>query len=439
MVLSLQTVRHVDEIVARTQFTGRAPSVIAGVVRGGQVAYVSAAGENPVPGRDTQYRIGSITKSLTAAIVLGLRDEGRLSLDDPLTAHLPETGLDGVRLRQLLCHSAGMQREPDGQWWERSPGVPLDTLLGAVTAAKLASDPYTRFHYSNLAYGLLGGVIERLTGRSWWDVVSTRLLAPLGMTRTTYQPAEPYARGYVVHPWHQTLREEPRTDTESMAPAGQLWSTVDDLAIWAAALVAADPPVLTAATMAEMAAPAAIADPDAWTSGYGLGLHAWRRGERVFVGHTGSMPGYLAVLTAHRQSGTAAVAFTNTYGLRGTRVGQVGLSIVEAVLDGEPEATPTPWRPSAPPPDDVADLCGRWWWMAEELEARWDGTTRELVLTEPGAPDWRFVRESGDRWRCRSGEQTGEVLEVRRDADGTPTALDIATFIYTRDAGTYTP
>ena len=112
MVLSLQTVRHVDEIVARTQVTGRAPSVIAGVVRGGQIAYVSAAGENPVPGRDTQYRIGSITKSMTAAVVLGLRDEGRLSLDDPLTAHLPETGLDGVRLRQLLCHSAGMQREP---------------------------------------------------------------------------------------------------------------------------------------------------------------------------------------------------------------------------------------------------------------------------------------------------------------------------------------
>src|SRR5262249_47309550 len=113
MVLSLQTVRHVDEIVARTQVAGRAPSVIAAVVRGGQVAYVSAAGETPVPGRDTQYRIGSITKTMTAAVVLGLRDEGRLSLDDRLTEHLPETGLDRVRLRQLLCHGAGMQREPD--------------------------------------------------------------------------------------------------------------------------------------------------------------------------------------------------------------------------------------------------------------------------------------------------------------------------------------
>src|SRR5262249_26691315 len=154
-------------------------------------------------------------------------------------------------------------------------------LLETVTAAKVAFDPYARFHYSNLAYGLLGGVVERVTGRGWWDVVSARLLAPLGMTRTTYHPAEPYARGYVVHPWHQTVREEPRTDAVAMAPAGQVWSTVDDLAVWAAALMTADPPVLSPATVAQMAAPAVMGDPDGWTTGNGLGLQLWRRGERV--------------------------------------------------------------------------------------------------------------------------------------------------------------
>ena len=441
MVLSLQSVRRVDDIVARTQVQGRSPSVIAAVVRGGQVAHVSAAGDHPVAGRDTQFRIGSISKSLTAAVVLGLRDEGRLRLDDPITEHLPATGLDRVRLRELLCHGAGLQREPDGAWWERSPGVPLENLLEGVTAAKLAFDPYARFHYSNLAYGLLGGVVERVTGQPWWDAVQARLLAPLGMSRTTYHPAEPYARGYVVHPWHQTVREEPRTDTGSMAPAGQLWSTVDDLGTWAAALVAEDPPVLTRATLAQMTSPAAIGDPDGWTAGYGLGLQLWRRGERVFVGHTGSMPGYLAVLAAHRPSGTAAVGFANTYGLRSMRIGDLGLSIVEAVLECEPESAPAPWRPLPAPPEDVAELCGRWWWMSEEIEAHWDAVAAELVLTEPGAPPWRFVRSADDpdQWRGSSGEQAGEVLRVRRDSDGTATALDIATFIYTRDADTYTP
>jgi CubicO group peptidase (beta-lactamase class C family) len=440
MVLSLQSVRQVDEIVARAQIQGRAPSVIAAVIRGGQIAHVSAAGEYPVPGRDTQYRIGSISKTLTAAVILGLRDEGRLGLDDPLTDHLPGIGLDGVRLRHLLCHGAGLQREPDGAWWERSPGVPLDNLLEAVTAAKVAFEPYARFHYSNLAYGLLGGVVERVTGRSWWDDVSRRLLTPLGMARTTYHPSEPYARGYVVHPWLQTAREEPRTDTAAMAPAGQLWSTVEDLATWAAVLVSADPPVLGAATVAQMAAPAVVADPDGWTNGYGLGLQLWRRGERVFVGHTGSMPGYLAVLAGHRPSGTAAVAFANSYGLRSLRIGEIGLSIVEAVLTCEPEPAPAPWRPLEPAPDDVADLCGRWWWMGEEIEAHWDPAAGELVLIEPDRPAWRFVRSTDDpdRWRGTAGEQIGEVLRVRRGPDGTAVALDIATFIYTRDAGTYT-
>src|SRR5688572_16805129 len=118
MVLSLQTMKRVDDIVARTQADGRAPSVVAAVVRDGAVAHVVSASESPGPDRDTQYRIGSITKSLTAAVVLRLRDDDRLSLDDPLERHLPGTAVGAVPLRQLLAHAGGLQREPDGDWWE---------------------------------------------------------------------------------------------------------------------------------------------------------------------------------------------------------------------------------------------------------------------------------------------------------------------------------
>src|SRR3954447_5790714 len=198
MVLALQTVHRVDEIVSHAQAAGRAPSLVAAVVRDGLVAHVSAAGEVPVPDRDTQYRIGSIPKTMTAALVLGLCQEGRAGLDDPVAEHLALPALGGVRLRQLLAHSAGLQREPDGRWWERTPGGSVDELLAGVTAAKLATRPDPAYHYSNLAYGLLGAVIERLTGRSWWDAVRARLLEPLGLRRTTYHPAEPFARGYLV-------------------------------------------------------------------------------------------------------------------------------------------------------------------------------------------------------------------------------------------------
>lgn len=432
------TIRRVDEIVARTQSEGRAPSVVAGVVRAGRLCHVASAGEEPPPGRDVQYRIGSISKSLTAALVLQLRDEGRLTLEDPLAAHLPEVGLDvgAVSVRHLLGHIAGLQREPEGEWWERSAGGSLAALLTGVGPEKLAWAPVPGYHYSNLAYGLLGGVVAGLTGATWMQAVRARLLEPLGMHRTTYGAQEPFARGYVVHPWHGTLREEPRHDAGAMAPAGQLWSTIADMSRWAAFLCAPEPAVLSPETVATMASPAVIADPESWHSGYGLGLQLWRRGDRVFAGHTGSMPGYLAVLAVHRSSGTGVVGFANTYTITGGTIGGFGLSILEAVLDAEPAALPQPWRPAAPPPPEVEPLCGRWWWMGREFEARWDpadGGALVLTGTRAGAEAWRFVPEGVDRWRGRSGDNDGEILRVCRDPSGTVSTLDIATFIFTRD------
>jgi CubicO group peptidase (beta-lactamase class C family) len=437
---------RVDDVVARAQAHGRAPSLIAAIVRDGTVVHVSRAGETPVPHRDTQFRIGSISKTFTAAVLLGLRDEGRLRLDDRLDQHLPGTGVGEVHLRQLLGHVAGLQREPEGSWWERSAGTDLATLAAGVTAEKLAFPGYQRHHYSNLAYGLLGGVIERLTGQSWWEAVSTRLLRPLGLDRTTYQAEEPFARGYVRHPWLDTLREEPRHDAGAMAPAGQMWSTVTDLSRWAAVL--AQPPaapgapapttgpgaVVTPTVLRDMCAPAVIVDPEGWTSGAGLGLQLWRQGERVFVGHTGSMPGYLAVLVAHRPSGTAVVAFANSYTLPGWTIGGLGFTLLRTVLDAVPEPTPVPWRPRVTPPADVAPLCGRWWWMGREFQLDWDAEAGQLVLTgtRAGSEEWRFAPEGADRWRGLTGDQVGELLRVRR-AGGDVVALDLATFVFSRD------
>ena len=442
MVLSLSTVNRVDELVAATQAEGRAPSLIAGVVRDGTLAHVTSAGETPAPDRDTQFRIGSITKSLTAALILGLRDEGRLTLDDPLGEHLPELAgaPAGVRLRQLLGHCAGLQREPDGDWWERSAGVGLAGLVAGVTDAKIAFPAYRRMHYSNLGYGLLGGVVERLSGTSWWQALSTRLLVPLGMQRTSYAPEDPFARGYVVHPWQDRLREEPRHDAGAMAPAGQLWSTVADLARWAAVLAYAPPggalnagTVLSPESVTEMATPVALSDLDGWTSGYGLGLQLWRSGERVFAGHTGSMPGYLAVVAVHRASHTGVVAFANAYSLARTPLSRLGLSLLEAVLDSEPGPPPPPWRPIGELPEAVLPLCGRWWWMGLEFEVRWDGRTGHLVLQASGSEPSRFRADGPDRWVGVSGENVGEVLCVRRHADASVADLEIATYVLSRD------
>ncbi|MFG2061129.1 serine hydrolase domain-containing protein [Micromonospora sp. NPDC048871] len=433
MSLRPETARQLDVLVAEAQLTGHVPSLIVGVIRDGALVHLSAAGTHPTPDADLQFRIGSITKTMTAALIMQERDAGRLALDDPLRRHLPEAEAAGpVTLRQLLGHISGLQREPDGPWWERSDGVDLRTLLAGFSAAKVAYPPHRAFHYSNLAYGLLGGALERITKTPWEQLLRERILDPLGMHRTTYAATAPFAPGYVVHPWHDTLREEPLTDTGAMAPAGQLWSTVADLARWAAFLAEPDPAVLAPQTLDEMCAPMAMVDLDSWRAGRGLGLALHREGERVYAGHGGSMPGYLAVLEVHRPSRTAVVGFANAYAFRVGGLGTLGRQLLTQVLDAEP-TPPRAWSPvDTPPPADVAALTGRWWWMGIPLDLVWDATTGELVGTMPGDPVSRYRPEGPDRWRAVSGEEHGEVLAVLRDQTGRPVTLDIATFVFTR-------
>ncbi|MEV0807564.1 serine hydrolase domain-containing protein [Micromonospora sp. NPDC050200] len=431
MPLLPETVRRVDALVAQAQSTGRAPSLALGVVRDGTLAHLAAAGDHPHPDVDLQYRLGSISKTMTATLVMQQRDAGRLALDDPLERHLPGTPVGALTLRQLLGHAGGLQREPDGQWWERTEGSDLAALVAGLTPAKIAYPPHRSYHYSNLAYGLLGGALERITGTPWAELMRERILTPLGMHRTTYQATEPYARGYVVHPWHDTLREEPRTDTGAMAPAGQLWSTVSDLGRWAAFLADPEPAVLAPETLTEMCAPVVISDLDSWTGGHGLGVELYRVGDRVYVGHGGSMPGYVAALAVHRPSRTAVVGYANSYGLRSGHLGGLARQLLTLVLDAEP-APVTPWRPAAEPPaEELAELTGRWWWMGVEYEFRAD-EAGGLWAGRVGEPVLRFTPEGRDRWRGRTGAQDGEILTVLRDQVGRAVALDLATFVFTR-------
>jgi CubicO group peptidase (beta-lactamase class C family) len=428
-----ETGRRVDEIAARAQSAGRVPSLALAVVRDRALLHFAGVGEQPRPDPKTQYRLGSITKTLTATMVLQLRDEGFFSLDDLLYRHLPGTPVGSITLRQLLGHVSGLQREPDGPWWERATGGDVDTLLAELAFDKLSGPPFRRFHYSNLAYGLLGAVLERVTGESWAALVGKRVLEPLGMKRTTYAPVEPFARGYVVHALDGSLHEEPRLDAGAMAPAGQLWSTVTDMAKWAAFLADPAPTVLSRETVDEMCAPVVLSDLESWTAGHGLGPQLFRVGERVFAGHGGSMPGYVSHLAVHRRSRTGVVVFANAYGLTGTTIRAVGLEALTTVLDAEP-VTPEPWRPPSAPGDGTAELCGRWWWMGREYQVVADGDQVVMSkVTPPAIVPWRFGREGPDRWRGLTGENAGEVLQVLRTPEGAVDRLDIATFVFSRD------
>lgn len=408
----------------RAQSSGRLPSVVGGVLRHGELVWTGTAGAGHGP--DQQYRIGSITKTMTAVLVLQCRDEGLLGLDDPLGRFVPESGYRDATVRALLSHTSGMQSEPVGPWWERSPGVPVASLVAANDGSGQVLEPGLAFHYSNLGFALLGEVVARLRGADWWTLVQQRLLRPLGMVRTSYLAEAPYAQGSSVDHFAGTRHDEPHADTRAMAPAGQLWSTVDDLARWLGFLADGHPEVLADATLAEMAAPTTLSGGHA-EEDYGLGLRLLRTPSgRVLVGHTGSMPGFLATAFVDRETGDGVVALTNA--TTGVATDQLALDLLAGADPAEPEE---PWVPSVDVPDRVAELLGLWFWGNSAQEMRWHNGLLELRTLAPPDLSDRFA-VTPDRIVGVQGYHLGETLHVHRSPDGSVDHLECATFVYTR-------
>lgn len=413
-------------LLADVQAGGRQPSVVAAVVRRGQVVWSAARGDatgGPRPGLQLQYRIGSITKVLTAMAVLQCRDDGLLALDEPVAAYVPDAPLGDTPLRRLLSHSAGLPAEPEGPWWERHSAADLDPLFERTAQQRPVVAPGSQFHYSNLGFGVLGEAVAAVRGSSWYDTVQQRLLEPLGMARTSYLPTALFAQGYSVHPHSGRLHAEPHADTGDMAPAGQLWSTAADLARLAAFWATPDAGVLAPASVREMTTVHA-SQPGEADSGYGLGLRIQAAGGVTRVGHSGSMPGFLAGLVAEPATGLAAVAVANA--TAGATPGLPG-ALLDHLRRCEPEPAPV-WRPE-PVVAGADELVGTWFWgnTALTLQVRWGW----LRLDHPGRPS-RFERVGVDVWRGLDSYYDGELLRVMRDRAGRVERLVLATYELTR-------
>jgi CubicO group peptidase (beta-lactamase class C family) len=431
------TAHRLTAVLARAQSEGRVPSVAAAVVRDGAVVWRgtrgAATGATGAPGTpgpdplDLQYRIGSITKTMTAVLVLQLRDEGLLGLHDPVSAYLPEVEEDWT-LRALLSHSAGIAAEPAGEWWERTPGGSFARLAEGLRGAPRAFAPGATHHYSNVGFALLGEVVARVGGEPWVDRLRTRLLDPLGMTRTSYHPVAPHAQGWSVEPYAPVLVEEPATDTGAMAPAGQVWSTVDDLATYAGFLLTGHPDVLPLAVLEEMSTPQSGTAANGVSDGYGLGLRLLARGSGTLVGHTGSMPGFQASLFVDRPRRTAAVAVANsTTGLETDAVTPTLLDVLEELETSLPPA----WAPVHAVPAEATELVGIWHWGNTVHLFTWDGELLTMADARTGAHAGAFALVNG-RFVGVAGYHHGEELEVVRREDGSVSHLVASTFVLTR-------
>jgi CubicO group peptidase (beta-lactamase class C family) len=280
---------------------GRTAGVSFTVRRGKTVLAEGAFGfadlENRVPASvETVYPIGSLTKQFTAAAVLLLADEGKLSLDDPLGKFVPAFPEPGrsATVRQLLNHTSGIRSMTSlgPKYW----GQTGREIAPADLIALFASEPAdfaagTDHRYSNSGYALLGLVVGKASGEPWGAFVTKRLVVPLGLTSTrdgeTSDLVPRRARGFsrlksggFENAWGVNL-------TQGYA-AGAILSTVGDLALWTRRLHT-EPPVSASAYRA-MTTPATLPSGRALSYGYGLGVDSFGGHRRFF--HGGGLPGF---------------------------------------------------------------------------------------------------------------------------------------------------
>jgi CubicO group peptidase (beta-lactamase class C family) len=418
----------------------RLPSVAASVFRKREIVWQDALGLADVEAEqpsspDTQYRIGSITKTFTAVCVLQLRDGGELSLDDPLTDFIPESA-HAPTLGRMLAHVSGLQREPPGEIWETLEAPSRDELVARTADAEQLLAPGSWWHYSNLAFALLGEVVARKTGGTWEDALRERVLGPLGLERTTPEAEEPAARGYLVEPYSDVVRREREPDMGGSGALGKLWSTVVDLARWGGFLAAGDDRVLAAGTLEEMSHVRTMVDHEHWALAWGTGLELYRSGDHVFVGHGGAMPGHLAGLVVNRATGIGSAVLTNTSA--GGKPEALALDLAKAAIEALPPQA-EPWLPGDEPPAEVAELLGRWWSEGHELVFSWRAGRLQARLVDgvPGRDTSYFERIGDGRWRSAEGRERGEVLRVVRDVTGSVEKLYFATYPLKREPSTF--
>jgi CubicO group peptidase (beta-lactamase class C family) len=388
-----EALRSADAAADRLLAGVHIPGVAYGIVVDGRLVHSRGigtlrVGAEATPDADSVFRIASMTKSFTAATVVRVRDEGRLSLDDPIGKHVPElAGLRGptadapaITVRHLLTMSAGLAT--DDPWGDRQQGLDLaafsEILRGRLT---FAWTPGTRFEYSNLGYGILGRLITNVTGTEYRAAVRSRLLEPLGMTATTYLrdevPPERLALGYV---WRDDAYvEEPIDGYGALASMGGIFTSVRDLARWVAFFTDAWPPrddpegawPLSRASRREMQQvhrawpleielPAVDGDPVGVGGGYGFGLYTiedsrWGR----IVGHGGGYPGYGSNMRWLTASGLGLIVLANhRYAPSGLLARDMMASLLAA--DVPPARRIRPAAPTSAARAEVERLLAAW-------------------------------------------------------------------------------
>lgn len=373
-----QLAARVDSMIRAEVTTGPLAGVAAAAVRGRDTLVMQGWGyadvENATPVTPaTVFRIGSITKQFTSALVMRLVERGTLSLDDTLGKLVPNVPplWRRVTLRQLLNHTSGIHNYTASRKWlprwreDMSP----DTIVSLVRDDTLDFAPGTKWSYDNTGYVLLGMVLDRATHVPYPTLVHDSLVAPLGLAATEYcweRPIIPHRAAGYDRVGKGLLNTQYLSMTQPYA-AGALCSTVGDLLRWTAALSSGR--VVSAASYATMTRPTGAA----MGSHYGFGLVVDTMGGHRRIHHDGGINGFISSLDYYPDDSLTVVVLSNTAPAPTSVIaGNIARMVFGLPLVG----TPLP----------VVTLTG-------EERARYLGTYR--ISTPGGAPLVMHIRESG--------------------------------------------
>ncbi len=348
------------DAIGNRSVAGRAtPGLTIAILHGGSVVYAKGFGymnvEDAVRARgDTSYPIGSNTKQFTAAAILMLQDEGKLSVDDRLSKYLPEIPhANQVTLRNLLTHSGGYAEYTEIGTFDEIGNRPttLAAMVNTVDHRPLAFTPGTSREYSNTGYNLLTMVIERVSGMSYGDFLERRIFRPLGMTATfvrTWDDTRPNVAteydSFALGPWEHA----PHLDYTWFGGAGWIVSNAGDLAKWNAALSGGK--LLSKRSLTEMMTPHRIGKDDPFPD-YGFGIMVSRLPNgHLMVSHGGNTEGAATQDARFPDDhfGIVVLANSGTFSYNTAVSALYGVLIPSAAVKPSPHPGSTPGKRARP-------------------------------------------------------------------------------------------
>lgn len=413
--------QRVDAYLA-SAFPADGPGVAVIVTDDGETVYAGGRGLADLERRtpispQTVFRIGSITKQFTAAVILQLADEGRLSLDDPVSRFLPDYPQPGAgaTVRQLLNHTVGVQTYTGIPGWmvEANTNRPYttDELIAVFRDLPAPSRPGESWAYNNSGYVLLGAIIERVTGMPWHEAVARRITGPLGLATIRYGVGEAeipnMALGYTSGP--EGVRPANRIHMSVPHAAGALTGSVEDLARWARALHQGR--AVSAESYRRMIARTTM--PDGSTVPYGFGLTNSEVRARNGIEHGGGIFGFSTESIYFPEEDLFVAVFTNSD--EPAALPAVAMRRIAALALGDPYPE---FRQAAADAAALDRYFGVYALPNGEGERRFYARDGKVYTRRTGGSELEVFAAGGDRYFYGPNSLTWFTLE--RDPSGAP-------------------